>query len=78
MYPIFNSLAGALANDRIAWYLGLITYWLVWGLAFPLIIIGKESIKALIRAQKPTKKVILPMSIILAGALAARLLVLGM
>jgi membrane protease YdiL (CAAX protease family) len=78
MYPIFNSLAEALANDRLAWYLGLITYWLVWGLAFPFIIIGKKGIKELIRPQKPTKKVILPMSIILVGALAARLLVPGM
>ena len=65
MYPVFNSLADALANDRIAWYLGLITYWLVWGMAFPFIIIGKEGIKALIHPQKPTKKVIIPMSIIL-------------
>ena len=78
MYPIFNSLAGALANDRIAWYLGLITYWLVWGMVFPLIIIGKKDIKALIRPQKPTTKVLLPMSIILLGALAARLFVPGM
>jgi membrane protease YdiL (CAAX protease family) len=78
MYPIFNSLAGALANDRIAWYLGLITYWLVWGMVFLLIIIGKKDIKALIRPQKPTKMVIIPMSIILLGALAARLFVPGM
>jgi len=78
MYPIFNSLAGALANDRIAWYLGLITYWLVWGMVFPLIIIGKKRIKALIRPQEPTKTVIIPISIIILGALAARLFVSGM
>ena len=77
MYPTFNSLAGVLDNDRLAWYLGLITYWLVWGMAFPLIIIGKQDIKSLIRPQKPTIKVLLPMFIILLGALAARLLVPG-
>ena len=77
MYPIFNSLAGVLANDRIAWYLGLIIYWLLWGMVCPLFIIGKEDIVALIHPQKPTKAIILPISIILVGALSARLLVPG-
>ena len=77
MYPIFNLLAGAIANDRIAWYLGLMTYWLIWGLIFLFMIIGKKEIKSLIRPKKPTKTIILPISIILLGALAARLLVPG-
>jgi membrane protease YdiL (CAAX protease family) len=78
MYPIFNSLAGVLANDRIAWYLGLITYWLIWGIVFPIIIIGKKDLLALIRPQKPARKMLLPTSIILLGALAASLFVPGM
>jgi len=78
MYPIFNLLAGTLSNDRIAWYLGLIIYWLVWGMGFPLLIIGKKDILALIRPQKPTVMIILPIFIILLGALSARLLVPGM
>ena len=78
MYPIFNSLAGALANERIAWYLGLITYWIIWGTAFPIIIIGWKDIKSLIRPQKPTLAIIVPTSIILVGALSARLFVPGM
>ena len=78
MYPIFNSLAGVLANDTIAWYLGLITYWLIWGLVLPVILIGKKDMIALIRPQRPTAKILLPMSVILLGALAARLFVPGM
>jgi len=78
MYPIFHSLAGALDNDRIAWYLGLIIYWLIWGLVFPFIIMGKKSINELVHPQKLTVIVFLPMSIIILGALAARLLVPGM
>jgi len=78
MYPIFHLLAGSLDNDRIAWYLGLIIYWLIWGLVSPLIILGKKSINELIHPQKPTIKILIPMSIILLGALAARLLVPGM
>lgn len=77
MYPIFNTLAGTLVNDRIAWYLGLITYWLIWGLIFPLIIIGKKNIVELIRPKRLTINVVLPMSIILLGALATRLFVPG-
>ena len=78
MYPIFNSLAGAMANDRIAWYLGLIVYWLLWGMVFPIIIIGKSNVIALIRPQRPTTKMLLPTLIILIGALSARLFVPGM
>jgi len=77
MYPIFHSLA-VVMNDWIAWYLGLVIYWLIWGLVFSVLTVGKDTIRALIRPRKPTIKVLLPMSIILLGALAARLFVPGM
>jgi len=47
-------------------------------MVFPIIIIGRERIKALMRPQKPTKMVVIPISIIILGALSARLLVPGM
>lgn len=72
MYPIFHVLAGALVVDRIAWYLGLIIYWLIWGAAFPLWIIGKETILKLVRPQKPDKKVLILVSIPLVLAIIAR------
>jgi len=78
MYTIFNSLAGVLANDTIAWYLGLITYWLIWGIVFPIMMVGKKDLIALIRPQRPTMNILLPMSIVLLGALSARLFVPGM
>lgn len=78
MYPIFNSLAEVLDNDRIAWYLGLIIYWILWGMVFPIIMIGKNNIIALIRPQRPKVAIIVPISIILLGALSARLFVPGM
>ena len=62
MYPIFHLLAAAFV-DRIAWYLGLVIYWLIWGAVFPLFIIGKENIKTLIRPQKPNRKVLLLVAI---------------
>ena len=55
MYLIFQMLAGLFADNwRIAWYLGLVTYWLIWGAAFPWFMLGKESIRSIIRPQKLT------------------------
>jgi len=68
MYPIFHSLASVM-NGTVAWYLGLAIYWLIWGAAFPLLIIGWENIKTLVRPQRPTKKVLLLVAIPLLGAL---------
>ena len=58
MYPIFQLLSGVL-GETIGWYLGLVTYWIIWGAVFPLVIIGKESIRAIIRPQKSNLKVFL-------------------
>ncbi len=53
MYPVFHLLAGAFEENRIiAWYLGLMIYWVLWGGLFPYLIIGKESIRRIIRPQK--------------------------
>lgn len=76
MYPIFHALA-AVMNDRVAWYLGLAIYWIIWGAVFPLFIIGKEEIKKLIRPQRPDKKILLLISIPLLGALAGRIILGG-
>ena len=73
MYPIFQFLAGALENSRIAWYLGLATYWLIWGAVFPLLMIGFQNIKELIRPQKISRKVLLLLAVPLVGAIGAKL-----
>ena len=78
MHSIFQSLVGALSNDRIAWYIGLIIYWLIWGAAFPLVIVGKDKLKKLIRPHRPTLKILLIILIPLVGALTTRLFVPGM
>jgi membrane protease YdiL (CAAX protease family) len=72
MYPVFLLLVGSL-NDRIAWYLGLASYWVIWGVVFPLVIIGKNDIKKLIRPRKLNRKVLFLIAIPLLGASAARL-----
>lgn len=60
MYPLFQSLSTAFhSNWRIGWFLGLAIYWLLWGIGYPLFIIGKESIGAIIKPQKPSVSIIL-------------------
>jgi membrane protease YdiL (CAAX protease family) len=76
MYPIFHSLA-AVMNNRVAWFLGLVIYWIIWGAVFPLFIIGKDEIKALIRPRKPDTKILLLVAIPLLGAVAGRLILGG-
>ena len=73
MYPVFHSLAGVM-DDRMAWYLGLAIYWLVWGAAFPLLTLGRESIRLLIRPRKPSWRILLLLAVPLAGALAVSLM----
>ena len=73
MYPVFQFLAGSLEDDRIAWYLGLAAYWLIWGSIFPLFIIGFQTIKELNKPKKLTKHVLLLLSIPLVGAIGAKL-----
>ena len=57
MYPIFQWLSGGL-GQTIGWYLGLVTYWLIWGAIFSWLMIGKDSILRIIRPQKPTPRLI--------------------
>jgi membrane protease YdiL (CAAX protease family) len=71
MYPVFQ-LTVKIFGYQIGWYIGLILYWLIWGLAFPLWIIGKESIRKLIQPQKIDKKVFLLVIFPLLIALIAR------
>ena len=58
MYPVFQLLSGAL-GETIGWYLGLVTYWLIWGAIFPWLMIGKESIRGMIQPQKLNTNVFL-------------------
>ena len=74
MYPIFQLLAGFIENDRVAWYLGLATYWLVWGMVFPISMIGIKHIKELIRPRKLSKKILMLLAVPIIGAIAAKLI----
>jgi len=58
MYLVFQLLPRAFQADwRMGWYFGLVTYWLIWGAAFPWLMLGKESIKRIIQPKKLTAKI---------------------
>ncbi|MFB0533541.1 MAG: CPBP family intramembrane glutamic endopeptidase [Anaerolineae bacterium] len=68
MYPVFQLLSGAFGGSVIGWYLGLVLYWLIWCTAFPLWIVGKESIRKVIRPQRLNIRVFLLVLFPLIGA----------
>ena len=58
MYLIFRILSTIFETEwRIGWYLGLVIYWLIWGIAFPWLIIGKESIIKIVQPQALTVQI---------------------
>ncbi len=48
MVPIFQLLARAYGR-KIGWHAGLTVYWLVWGAAYPLLLLGGEEILRLVK-----------------------------
>jgi hypothetical protein len=48
--------------------LGLVTYWIIWGGVFSLLLIGKEDILELIRPQRLTLQIAFLIAIPLVGA----------
>ena len=59
MIPVFRLLSGAFENAVIGWYLGLVSYWLIWCTIIPLWLVGKRRLKQILRPQKPTATVVL-------------------
>jgi membrane protease YdiL (CAAX protease family) len=60
MYPIFKMLGRAFKpNWRLGWYFGLAIYWLIWGVVFPWLLIGREGIIRIIHPQQLTVKIFL-------------------
>ncbi len=51
MVPIFQLLARRFGNTA-GWLSGLAIYWLIWGLIYPLQILGKEAVLDLIQPQR--------------------------
>ncbi|MGD2146505.1 MAG: CPBP family intramembrane metalloprotease [Anaerolineae bacterium] len=74
MYPVFQLLAKPFRGTwRIGWYLGLAVYWLIWGVAFPMLLVGRERIARLIRPRRLTVRVLLLAMVPLVGASIYRL-----
>jgi len=75
MYPVFHGLAHAFReNWRVAWFLGLAGYWVVWGAAFPILVVGWKQIAAMIRPRRPDATTLLLTAFPVAMAAVFRLL----
>ncbi len=59
MYPIFQLLSAAFNGSVTGWFLGLVLYWIIWGIAFPLWITGKKDLTPIIRPQRLNNRVFL-------------------
>ncbi len=57
MYPVFQLLSEVFNGTVTGWYLGLVTYWILWGAIFPLWLIGMKNLNPIIRPQRLTVKV---------------------
>ncbi len=59
MYPIFQLLNTFFSNWRVAWFIGLSIYWLIFGLICSLFLIGRKKIIELIKPKKIKLKMVL-------------------
>ena len=62
MYPVFRMLDSAFGDQLdgyLGWYLGLVTYWIVWGAGFSIWMLGVPRIRQLLRPRRPTIRLIL-------------------
>jgi membrane protease YdiL (CAAX protease family) len=74
MVPIFQALARVFEkNWRIGWYLGLVIYWVIWGAAFSLWIVGWDRIVELIRPTRLNLSTLLLVLVPVVGASLYRL-----
>ena len=69
MIPVFRGFVKIFKDNwRIGWYLGLVTYWIIWCGFFSWFLIGKSNILELIRPQRPTFEILVLLLIPLVGA----------
>jgi membrane protease YdiL (CAAX protease family) len=62
MYPFFQFLARRFGN-QVGWFAGLAVYWLMWGLAYSLLMLGGERLLDLVRPRPLDGKALLLASI---------------
>ena len=75
MIPVFRFYVNIFDSHwRIGWYLGLVTYWIIWCGILSLGLIGKTSLSKLIQPQRLTLGIFILLLIPLVGASLYRLI----
>jgi hypothetical protein len=62
MIPIFQGLARQMEKQK-AWFTGLVIYWILWGIAAPLLLVGKSALCDLIQPSALNGTILLLASI---------------
>jgi membrane protease YdiL (CAAX protease family) len=77
MFPVFRLLDGWMGDRMdgyLGWYLGLATYWILWGAGFSLWMLGWSRIKELLRPRRPTIQIAMLIAFPIAMAAAVLLI----
>jgi membrane protease YdiL (CAAX protease family) len=75
MIPVFRFYVDIFeGNWRIGWYLGLVTYWIIWCGVLSLGLLGKANLIKLIQPQRLTLEILILLLIPLVGAGLYRLI----
>ena len=80
-YPLFqaaNAVFGDAVGGRLAWFVGMSVYWVVWGWIFSIWVLGRRQAWELIRPRRPSVAPIAHVGAVVALAATVRFLVPGM
>jgi len=76
MICVFQVAYYFVKNRQLAWYLGFFIYWPIWGIVYPILLIGKENVLSVITKKAPRGwewiAFILPPVFVLLGTLVIR------
>jgi len=53
MIAIFQIAFYIVKDRQVAWYIGFLFYWPIWGILYPVLLIGKENIYSLFKDKLP-------------------------
>jgi membrane protease YdiL (CAAX protease family) len=53
MVCVFQLALFIVKNRQLAWYMGFIIYWPIWGIVYPILLIGKENVASVIKKKAP-------------------------
>ena len=76
MIVVFQTAYRCTDDRQLAWYIGFLFYWAVWGMAYPLLLLGRTRVCSLFENKRPKGwgwlGLVLPPLLVLAGTMVIR------